>query len=68
MRLRNTLDYDANSKLQKRFCCFGPFWCLATHTCEYMMKNNKIKSIADTGNTIGGSITVPLTSCLTGLD
>ncbi len=34
----------------------------------FLRVNEQIFSIAAPGNTEGGSITVPLTSCLTGLD
>ncbi len=41
--------------------------CLLEQACKLLWLNRKVVN-QKTGNTKGGSITVPLTSCLTGLD
>jgi hypothetical protein len=41
-----------------------PLTSLASAVVEHLLRRPRVKA----GNTKGGSITVPLTSCLTGLD
>jgi hypothetical protein len=56
----NKMPEHYNDKLSKWQWCQIP-GCV--HFCREVQKAKQ-----ETGNTIGGSVTVPLTSCLTGLD
>jgi hypothetical protein len=47
----------------------SPSWCQCYRSvCLLHRRGDKIRRSVRPGNTKGGSITVPLTSCLTGLD
>ncbi len=44
------------------------FICLPFQSCPLLSLKRTMQGVLSPGNTKGGSITVPLTSCLTGLD
>ncbi len=70
--MKNILNISPSSPTKSRWSLFRPMWII-TQCHNANTQNNNVKvgiyhSIVKSGNTKGGSITVLMTSCLTGLE